>query len=311
MVFKQLQYKHVERLIQQEKSIFNHDNGYGMFWGKPRSFALCNSTNNLYSKIVDNSLSYFAKNNISWWTGKLTNHTLSSQIACLNHLFLIRDDKQAVLSVIKQIEPKITDVYKLKTDKKMSGYIQFEAVSDTNHLNEKTSTRGSNCTSIDALIYGIYENGRKILFPIEWKYTEKYGNGNKAYGKAGATRIKRYSDLINNSIQLHSINSSIYYYEPFYQLMRQTLWAEQMITHKNTETISADDYIHIHVIPSQNFELIDKTYPCSSKNMEKTWRSCIKNQDKYIIVSPQDLLKSIDLHKYNQLLEYLNKRYWA
>ena len=39
--------------------------------------------------------------------------------------------------------------------------------------------------------------------------------------------------------------------------MRQTLWSEQMIVHKNTETIKVDDYIHIHVIPSENKEYLD------------------------------------------------------
>jgi hypothetical protein len=30
-----------------------------------------------------------------------------------------------------------------------------------------------------------------------------------------------------------------------------------MIAHKNTETIKVDDYIHIHVIPSENKEYLD------------------------------------------------------
>ena len=183
MSFKQQQYKHVEKLIQEGKSVFNQDKGNGLFMGKPRPFVLSNSMNNLYSEIANDSLAYFADNNIAWWSGKLTNHTLSSQVACLNHLFLIRNDKQAVLSVIKQVEPKIIDVCEIETDRKMIGFIQFEAVSDADYLNEMTSTRGSNCTSVDALVYGLHEDGRKILFPIEWKYVEAYGNDNKALGE--------------------------------------------------------------------------------------------------------------------------------
>jgi len=270
MSFKQQQYERIRKLIQEEKSVFNQDKGNGLFMGKPRPFVLRNSMNNLYSEIANDSLAYFADNNIVWWSGKLTNHTLSSQVACLNHLFLIRKDKQAVLSVIKQVEPKIIDVCEIETDRKMRGFIQFEAVSEADYLNEITSTRGSNCTSVDALVYGLHEDGRKILFPIEWKYVEAYGNDNKALGEKGITRTKRYTNLINNSEQLNSNNQNIYYFEPFYQLMRQTLWAEQMIAHKSTETIKADDYIHIHVIPSQNSELLNKIYPCSGKNMEET-----------------------------------------
>lgn len=309
MSFKQNQYNRVINLMGQNY-IFNRDIGNGVFRGKPRPFILNSSLNNLYPPITQDCIDYFKKNAIAWWNGKLTNHTLSSQVACLNHLFLIRNDEKAVLDIVKQIEPNITSVFQISTDQFMPAYIQFEAISNTDHLNEITSTRGSNCTSIDALIYGEHKDGRKILFPIEWKYVESYGNVNKAHGEKGETRKKRYTDLINQSEQLKSSNYDIYYFEPFYQLMRQTLWAEQMIAHKDTEEIKADDYIHIHVIPLENYELIKKVYKCSGKSMEDTWRSCIKKQEKYIIFSPQSLLKPIDSVRYKDLILYLNKRYW-
>ena len=192
----------------------------------------------------------------------------------------------------------------------MPAYIQFEAVSDVDHLNEKYSTRGSNCTSIDALIYGLHKDGRKILFPIEWKYVEVYGNENKANGDKGTVRKARYTNLIHKSTQLIGDFNDIYYYEPFYQLMRQTLWAEQMIEHKNAETIKADDYIHIHVIPTENNELLNKKYPCSGKKMETTWRDCLIDQSKYIIISPKDLLTPAINEKYPDFVKYLEKRYW-
>lgn len=84
----------------------------------------------------------------------------------------------------------------------MAAYIQFEAVSDTDYLNEGNLKRGSNCTSIDALIYGMHRDGRKIIFPIEWKYVESYGNENKAEGDRGKTLKARYTDLIYRSTQL-------------------------------------------------------------------------------------------------------------
>ena len=309
MSFKKKQYDRVINLIEQD-DIFNKDKGNGVFRGKPRPFILANSRNNLYPEIAEDCIEYFKNNSIAWWNGKLTNHTLSSQVACMNHLFFIRKDKQAVLDIVKQIEPNIRDVLEITTDQYMPAFIQFEAISNIDHLNEITSTRGSHCTSVDALIYGLHKDGRKILFPIEWKYVETYGNENKAYGDKGEIRKKRYTDLIKQSTQLNSDNHRIYYYEPFYQLMRQTLWAEQIIKHKDTETIKADDYIHIHVIPLENYELLNKVYPCSGKDMEATWRSCIKEQEKYIIISPQSLLAPIDAIRYQKLLLYLNERYW-
>ncbi len=228
----------------------------------------------------------------------------------MNHLFPIRKDNNAVLAIVKQFEPNLVKVLPITTDNYEPAYIQFEAVSDKDYLNELSSTRGSNCTSVDALIYGLLNDGRKIIFPIEWKYVEAYYNDDKAAGDKGITRKNRYTELINNSAQLKSANHVIYYFEPFYQLMRQTLWAEQMAINNNSETISADNYLHIHVIPADNNELLTKSYKCSEKPMEDTWRSCINNQDKYLIVTPKKLLSKVQGNEYTEFLEYLNKRYW-
>ncbi|WP_115097256.1 PGN_0703 family putative restriction endonuclease [Porphyromonas macacae] len=111
-------------------------------------------------------------------------------------------------------------------------YIGFEVVSGADWLNEGIPNRGSNCTSIDALIYALDVEGKKWLIPIEWKYTEHYtvqDKGSEADGK-GETRHARYDALIQHSKFLKPQTKavgSIYYQEPFYQLMRQTLWAEQ------------------------------------------------------------------------------------
>ncbi|MHC1731944.1 MAG: hypothetical protein AB9888_07965 [Bacteroidales bacterium] len=309
MNFKKTQYLRAETLIKAS-DIFYGDVGGGVFKGKSYPFILQDENDNLLEQSRYAIRDYFKKNRIAWWNGKLTNHTLSSQVACLNHLFPIREDKKAVLLLAKKICPDITDVLLIETDKYMPGYIQFEAVSDVDHLNEMNSTRGSNCTSVDALIYGVHKDGRKILFPIEWKYVEAYGNENKASNDKGVTRKARYTDLINQSAQLKAIAHEVYYFEPFYQLMRQTLWAEQMIAHKNIETIKADDYIHIHVIPDGNSELLMKTYQCSGKGMEETWRNYLKDQSKYVIISPKELLTPAINGQYVTMLEYLEKRYW-
>lgn len=309
MSFKERQYYRAENLIKSS-SVFNGDVGCGVFKKKSYPFVLQDSSNNLFMQSKNAIRDYFKDNGIVWWNGKLTNHTLSSQVACLNHLFPIREDKNAVLSLVKKICPDIADVLLLTTDKYVHAYIQFEAVSDVSRLNEIYSTRGCNCTSVDALIYGVHKDGRKILFPIEWKYVEAYGNENKAIGAKGTVREARYTDLINQSAQLNAGFKDVYYFEPFYQLMRQTLWAEQMIAHKNIETIKADDYIHIHVIPAENSELLNKKYPCSAKGMEETWRTCLKDQSKYVIIPPKDLLASVIGGQYRALFEYLEKRYW-
>ena len=293
--------------------VFEGCKGGGRFLGKERDFVLSNRSYNLFKSIREEAEIYFKENGISWWGGQRpTPHTLSSQIACLNHLLSVRNDKAEVLKIAKLICEDITDVLEIKSDKYSSEYIAFESVSDNDYLNEceDKPTRGSHCTSIDALIYAKDRNGKKYILPIEWKYTEHYGNENKADGEKGDVRKGRYESLINCSTQLKPENHKCYYFEPFYQLMRQTLWAEQMIKNKDNETVKADDFIHVHIIPRENSDLLEKNYPCSDKNMETTWREHLQNQSKYKIISPKELLANIDTNKYADLKNYLEKRYW-
>ena len=57
---------------------------------------------NLFPDIRDSVKSYFNNNNISFWGGKtITPNTLSSQVSCLNHLFLIRGNHDAVRDVMQ------------------------------------------------------------------------------------------------------------------------------------------------------------------------------------------------------------------
>jgi hypothetical protein len=214
------------------------------------------------------------------------------------------------MQLLSSFSNDFDDVFEIETDKEPYGYIQFEAVSMGNNLNEGIPTRGTNCTSVDALIYAKHKNGEKWIIPIEWKYTEEYNSEDKSYGKSGAIRLERYITLINKSQQVNPEYWQWCFYEPFYQLMRQTLWAEQIIQKKTEEKIKTDNYIHLHIIPSENKDLLHKKYSCSKMNMEDTWRKCILNQDKYKIISPQDFLRNISGEKYNELKKYLSIRYW-
>ena len=315
------------------------ETGNGFFKGKTYPFVLQQkgAFTNLYEPIRSEALSYFSNNKIDWWAGrKPTGHTLSSQIACVNHLMAIRKDKVAVLALLNGRRNQFKEVLPIPCDSDVS-YIAFEAVSKKDHLNEDGPTRGSNCTSVDALIYAVDNNNESWIIPIEWKYTESYDDcksGDKSNEgitykietnphkkPKGEVRLDRYSALIKNSEQLRSIpafvenpnydfQGSVYFFEPFYQLMRQTLWAEQMIQHKEEEDIKADHYLHIHVIPQEDTDLLNKEYrPANNNNMEDTWRACLVDQSKYLIVDPKNLMLPIK-DSYPELWDYLAKRYF-
>lgn len=274
------------QLVLIKEGFFGLDEtGNGVFKGKTYPFVLQQKSafTNLYEPIRSEALSYFKDNNIDWWAGrKPTGHTLSSQIACVNHLMAIRKDPVAVLALLNGIRNQFKEVLPIPCDSDVS-YIAFEAVSKKDHLKEDGPTRGSNCTSVDALIYAVDNNNERWIIPIEWKYTESYDDcksGDKSNEgitfkvetnplkkPKGEVRLDHYSALIKNSEQLRSIPSfvenpnydfqgSVYFFEPFYQLMRQTLWAEQMIQHKEEEDIKADHYLHIHVIPQADTDLL-------------------------------------------------------
>lgn len=306
-------------LLQQGSDVFYGAHGGGTFNNRTWDFCIKNdeSQKNLYHGIVNECLDYFSNENIVFWGSEgIPNHILSSQVACLNHLFAIRQDKDIVLKLVKMlIGEDAIDVEPMKCDSSLS-YISFEVTSSRDYLNEKYVKRGANCTSVDAAIVAILNGGTKMLIPIEWKYTEgnEYNIDKSGTEGSGKERLRRYSQLIDSSGQLVTIPSgylhTIYFVEPFYQLMRQTLWAEQVIAHKEQELIKADDFIHVHVIPKENAQLLYRNYKYSEKGLEDTWRSQIANQNKYKWVTPEEIARVISLSgKYSGIVKYLCARY--
>jgi len=79
-----------------------------------------------------------------------------------------------------------------------------------------------------------------------------------------------------------------------------------MIQHKKSEQIKADHFLHIHVIPKADKDLLEKTYRITDKCMKETWLSCLTDQSKYCIVDPQDLMQPIR-NSYPELYLYLKK----
>ncbi len=317
MVYKELQRKlQVQKLRYKHPELFNQDNGGGKF-DKYDSlpFILLNGLNNLYSKIQSPVVPYFEKNDIAWWGDNEeypTGHLLSSQMQCLNFLFALRNNKQAVLALAKLFDSEIDDV--LETIKEYAtGYIAFEFVFENEKLlgeNDFGAKRGSKCTSIDAFIIAL-RKGKKILIPLEWKYTETYlkcENKSTEPGK-GKVRQNRYNHLIVKSSQLKTpvdFEDCIYYYEPFYELMRQTLLAEQMILQG-----IGDDILHIVVIPNENTDLLGSNYSFSKDDFQTTWRKSIVDQEKFKVIDSKEILQTIEnLPNYTELANYITQRYY-
>lgn len=278
----------------------------GIFKGKPREFVLDKQDcrYNLYSSIItgaDNVLDYFNKHNIAWWGENQKNnqpsgHLVSSQVHCLNHLFALRKNEYAIKEIMRAAT-KLDIEEILLSPLDGDGYITFEFVyKNISLLGERHETRGANCTSIDAFVYVQLMDGRKILIPIEWKYTETY-NGKEATEKS----LSRYPQRILPSSNLKGWDA-LYNADPYYELMRQTLLVEQIIKHQDY-AIEADDYFHIMVIPNAHLEL--KTA------IETNYIPTLKDPSKFHIIDPEQLLLPLQGNEnYIGLLNYLSQRYW-
>ena len=311
-IYRELEIKKNEKLIKD--GFF----GNGIFRGTKYPYVLGDYKNNFYPPIIEEVLEYFEKNEIKWWNKDINiNHpaanTLSSQIACLNHLFFIRRSKFLSLYILNFItNRKFIDLFTLDNDKYNKAYISFEVSSDKDHLNEISTNRGELNTSIDAVFLAEDENHKKCMVIIEWKYTEKYSNEDESIKiengihKKGEERLNRYTSLITNSKQLkykHSnYKSSVYFYGELYQLTRQTLWAEQMIENKDDESIKADDFLHLAVISNKNKSMLSSVYKISNMNLEDTWRNVLNDNSKFMIIDNKKIIEALETLL--QLIEY-------
>ena len=304
-----MSYKEVqkEKAIKLRDEIFR-DSGTGLFKKIPREFVLSEPELNLWEGIRADAIEYYKDNQISWWESgdEPTGHLLSSQIACINHLYFLRQREDLATIVLSQIDSQIQKALIID-----SGYVEFEKVGSINLGKEKSLTRGANCTSIDAMIMGENIYGERTLFLIEWKFTESYTNESKFKGLSGERRIDAYKDLLKNpECPIIHENIKDLYHEPFYQLMRQTLLGWDMVTRKE---YNAKDWVHLHIIPEDNIELKNKiTSPgLSGRNIEEAWKSVLKYPDKYIMKSPDEfLLPIIKGRDTRSIILYLRKRYW-
>jgi len=296
-----------QKAIEIRDRIFR-DPGNGLFFGKEREFVLSAPDLNLWEGIRQDAKDYFLKNGISWWSGngEPTGHLLSSQISCLNHLYPLRQRKDCADKILQNINESIVESQFVD-----SGFVEFEKTGENPLGKELSTQRGANSTSIDSLMIGKKLNGDKVLVLIEWKYTESYTPNSLLISDKGKNRFEVYKNLLEDpDCPIKTDDFKDLFFEPYYQLMRQTLLGWTMT--KNKE-YGISDWIHLHVIPDENLELKGKI---TSKNLkgntlEESWELQLTNPEKYIVISPEKLLEPIKyLPDTKSITEYLTNRYW-
>lgn len=312
-----------EKIIKIRDKLFN-DPGGGIIGGVATEFGLKDPWLNLWSGIADDAIVYFLANKIPWWKAKGETspndepscHLLSSQVACINHLYFLRQRQDIATSVLKNIDKRIVYAEKIGDPDVTSGYVAFEIIGAKNYLNEHSHTRGALSTSIDAVMVGRKENGKNVLFSIEWKYTEMY-DGKNVHKDNHDKMYKLLLDEEDCPIKSKIVADNNYdalYYDPFFQLMRQTLLSWKMV---EAEEYNCDEYIHVHVIPQKNeilrLAITSPKLPLAvvGNGMCETWRNLLKEPNRYFVIDPKDLLQPlVNEDDTRSLLRYLEERYW-
>lgn len=230
-------------------------------------------------------------------------HLLSSQVSCVNHLFWLRTDQEAASQILNSVSEKFVSA-EIVDD----GYVEFEVIGERNYLGERSHSRGANATSIDAVMIGKQDSGEKILVMIEWKYTESYRVGESKYIPA---REEIYDPLLlEEDCPIKVSNPEILYYEPFYQLMRQAILGWKMV---QAGEYGCTDYLHVHVIPAGNKELLKTvTSPgLSGYDLSTAWKGILEKPEKYLVITPENLIWSQQNREDLPIISYLKQRYWV
>lgn len=239
--------------------------------------------------------------------GEPTGHLNSSQLACINHLEPARLDEVVATALLANIEPSLVMALPVED----GGFATYEWIGKANYLKEPGSrTRGSHVTSLDALMCGQRADGKRVLIAVEWKYLETYGPESRATSAKGTDRVAIYRPLLERPDCPIVVGApERLFYDPYEQLMRQTLLVWQMAEHKEFE---AEEWIHVHVIPEANLSLRGRSGAApnlTGKTMGDAWRSVLKDPSRYRLLSPADLLASIDPAAWIEWREWLATRY--
>ena len=316
--FKKAEERRQKHLIESDTQglVFYHAENRGMAsWRdnagvlqtSPSKKVLKDGSKNLFSSIYDDAINYFKIHDIAWWhmeaetSAAPTGNVMSSQIHCLNHLFGIRNNEEAIKAILLNATGIEFDSILPALDN--DGLIAFEFTYNNKELlgeGDKGAQRGAFCTSIDAMIRA-QKDEEIYLIPIEWKYTEAYEDQDKTCTK----RLQRYQHLIEKSEQLKvptdGVPHSIYMKEPQYELMRQTLLVEQMIRKG-----IADYFFHINIIPNKNEDL--------RQSVEQNYIPMLNNPDLFCIIDPSVFFKPLTIAPFTNdqqvrmIIEYLQKR---
>ena len=301
----------------------------------PHLLALGCEVENLFPGIrgEGGAIDYFCQRRIKWWTSpasgdygnadKPTRNMASSQVACVNFLLPLAGIPGALLSVLRILDDDVVDVVNISHDGHISA-VEFEWIGQGLSL-EGGRTRGSQNTSIDALLVAKTREGKRRAYLLEWKYVERYLSAKpefKGEGTAGDTRRRRYAERYHASFSSFNPASAPdlddFLYEPFYQIMRQRILADRMV---QEHELGIDEAKVVVVVPEQNWAyravsdgrtttspLLAQRFP-RLETVKAVMHAALKNSDaQFDMVAPSSLLDAVSQRLPDKTAEWAG--YW-
>ena len=294
----------------------------GTYRGKPRPFCLPNACadENLFSEIREPSMTYFSKYGIKWHDGHHdmpSNHLCDSQVCCVNFLYPFADKPQALRELLRPLFPDIALTLPIEAGK----MVAMEWIGRENYLGEKVSrngrrTRGANFTSADAAVKFERHDGQVQIVLIEWKYTESYSSASYKQSRSGTDRTAIYRHLYDrDDFPLRKDllpGFDALFYEPFYQLMRQQLLANEM---EKQRELDADIVSLLHICPAANADFQKVTSPPLRElgdSVTGIWQRLQTRPDRFASVGVEDMFGRLSIPAHPQLeawWQYVSSRY--
>jgi len=296
-----------------KKALFSKDAcARGTYKGHEYDFCLADahSAENLHQSLRDEAIEYFSSRNIQWHDGKdsrmlPSNHLCCSQSCCVNFLFPMQSNHKLLANVFKAIYPELgTPLPMVEGDISATGghpYLSFEWIGLIDYLAETRRkpgrrTRGANHTSADFAFRFRRTDGQTQIVLGEWKYTEYYGHEDKGTNQV---RLDNYAEAFGRSPGVFTRKDPALYrslfFEPFYQLMRLQLLAQEMEA-KHEMGANLVTVLHVHPAANKEFtERVTSEYLSASfpgQGVMSIWKQLV-DQTRFTTISVEHLLQLI------------------
>ena len=314
-----------------KRALFSEDaQAKGTYKGHEYEFCLADgrSAENLHQSLRDEAIGYFSSRDIQWHDGKdsrtlPSNHLCCSQSCCVNFLFPMSSNDKLLANVFKPIYSELDKPLPMvEGDISTTGghpYLSFEWIGLKDYLGETRRkpgrrTRGAHYTSADFAFRFRQRDDRIHIILGEWKYTEYYGHEDKGTNQ---TRLDNYAEDFEKSPVFTCKDPALYrslFFEPFYQLMRLQLLAQEM---EANHEMGADlvTVLHIHPIANKEFTervtsgYLSERFP--GQSVMSIWRQLV-DQTRFTTISVEYLLELIGkarLLANPAWVDYLQTRY--